>query len=90
MFFACFIRSCSWLNECTLCTFVVNSSGGLPVPVAAAAALLSPVAGWQAARMARGAFRDPARWESLAFWSVALLIATSSAELVGALVVLRS
>ena len=35
------------------------------------------------ARMRRGAFRDPARWESLAFWSVALLVATSALELIG-------
>jgi len=57
---------------------------GVPRSVAGAAALLSPVAAWQATRMARGAFREPRRWESLAFWSVALLIATASAELVGA------
>ena len=31
--------------------------------------------------MRAGAWRDPARWESLAFWSVALLTATSAAEL---------
>jgi 1,4-dihydroxy-2-naphthoate octaprenyltransferase len=54
---------------------------GLPGRVAAAAALLAPVGLWQATRTARGAFRDPARWESLAFWSVAQLIATAGAEL---------
>jgi 1,4-dihydroxy-2-naphthoate octaprenyltransferase len=62
---------------------------GLPVPVAAAGALPAPVAAWQAARVARGAYRDPARWESLAFVSVALLVATSAAELAGALLVAR-
>jgi 1,4-dihydroxy-2-naphthoate octaprenyltransferase len=60
---------------------------GLPVTVAAAGALPAPIAAWQAARVARGAYRDPARWESLAFVSVALLVATSAAELVGALLV---
>jgi 1,4-dihydroxy-2-naphthoate octaprenyltransferase len=54
---------------------------GLPWSVAAAAALLAPVGLWQSARAARGSFRDPARWESLAFWSVAQLIATAVAEL---------
>jgi len=54
---------------------------GLPTRVAAAAGALAPIGLWQAARTARGAFRDPARWESLAFWSVALLIATAAAEL---------
>jgi 1,4-dihydroxy-2-naphthoate octaprenyltransferase len=54
---------------------------GLPGRVAAAAALLAPIGLWQAARAARGAFRDPARWESLAFWSVAQLISTAGAQL---------
>jgi 1,4-dihydroxy-2-naphthoate octaprenyltransferase len=54
---------------------------GLPGRVAAAAALVAPVGLWQVARAARGAFRDPARWESIAFWSVAQLIATAGAEL---------
>jgi 1,4-dihydroxy-2-naphthoate polyprenyltransferase len=56
--------------------------GGLPGRVAAAPALLAPIATWQALRVARGAYGEPARWESVAFWSVALLIASSSLELV--------
>jgi 1,4-dihydroxy-2-naphthoate octaprenyltransferase len=56
-------------------------AAGLPLIVAGAALLTSPIAVFQIARMRRGAFRDPARWESLAFWTVALLIATSTAEL---------
>jgi 1,4-dihydroxy-2-naphthoate octaprenyltransferase len=53
-------------------------------PLAALCALApSPIAAWQFARMQRGDYRDPASWESLAFWSVALLIATSAGELVG-------
>jgi 1,4-dihydroxy-2-naphthoate polyprenyltransferase len=55
--------------------------GGLPARVAAAPALLAPVAVWQALRVARGAYGDPARWESVALWSVALLIASSGLEL---------
>jgi 1,4-dihydroxy-2-naphthoate octaprenyltransferase len=54
------------------------------LPIAAGAALLtSPIAAWQFWRMRKGAFRDPARWESIAFWSVALLVVTSALELVG-------
>jgi 1,4-dihydroxy-2-naphthoate octaprenyltransferase len=54
---------------------------GLPARVAAAPALLAPLAVWQALRVARGAYGEPARWESVAFWSVALLIASSGLEL---------
>jgi 1,4-dihydroxy-2-naphthoate octaprenyltransferase len=54
---------------------------GLPPAVALAALIPSPIAAWQLARMRRGAWRDPTRWESLAFWTVALLIATTAAEL---------
>jgi 1,4-dihydroxy-2-naphthoate octaprenyltransferase len=54
---------------------------GLPRAVALAALLPSPVAVWQIVRMRRGAWREPARWESLAFWTVALLVTTSAAEL---------
>jgi 1,4-dihydroxy-2-naphthoate octaprenyltransferase len=64
-------------------------AGGLPAPVAVAALLPSPIAAWQIVRMRRGDFRDPARWESLAFWSVALLVTTSVAELGGFLVARR-
>ena len=63
---------------------------GLPRAVALAALLPSPIAAWQVARMHRGAWRDPARWESLAFWSVALLISTSAAELGGFLLAART
>jgi len=58
-------------------------AAGLP-PLAALGALApSPIAAWQFARMQRGAYRDPASWDSLAFWSVALLITTAAGELVG-------
>jgi 1,4-dihydroxy-2-naphthoate polyprenyltransferase len=54
---------------------------GLPVRVAVAPLVLAPVAIWQAARVARGAYGDSARWGSVAFWAVALLIAGAGAEL---------
>jgi 1,4-dihydroxy-2-naphthoate octaprenyltransferase len=62
---------------------------GLPWQIAALAALIAPLGAWHALRLLRGAFRDPEHWESLAFCSVALLAATTSAELVGALLTLR-
>jgi 1,4-dihydroxy-2-naphthoate octaprenyltransferase len=65
-------------------------AAGLPIAVAGAALLTSPIAAWQIARMRRGAFRDPGRWESLAFWSVALLIITSTSELAAFLLLLLS
>jgi len=43
---------------------------------------------WQSLRLVRGAFREPGRWESLAFCSVALLFTTALAQLAGALGVL--
>jgi 1,4-dihydroxy-2-naphthoate octaprenyltransferase len=54
---------------------------GLPARVAAAPLALAPLALWQAARVARGAYGDSARWGSVAFWAVALLIAGAGAEL---------
>jgi 1,4-dihydroxy-2-naphthoate polyprenyltransferase len=53
---------------------------GLPGVVALALLLPGPLAAWQAWRMARGEWAEPARWNSLAFWSVGLLIASASAE----------
>lgn len=58
---------------------------GLPSAIALAAALPAPVALWRISRMCAGDFRRPECWESLAFWSVALLIGTALAELVGIL-----
>jgi 1,4-dihydroxy-2-naphthoate octaprenyltransferase len=55
---------------------------GLPPPVAAAVLLPLPLAVWLAWRMARGEWRDPARWSGLAFWSIGLLMLTAGLELV--------
>jgi 1,4-dihydroxy-2-naphthoate octaprenyltransferase len=54
---------------------------GLPAAVAGAAALLAPVALWRIKRALHGDWRRPRRWEAFAFWAVALLVATSAAEL---------
>ena len=48
--------------------------GALPARVAMAPLVLAPIAIWQAARVVRGGYADPARWDSVAFWSVALLV----------------
>jgi len=58
-------------------------AAGLPPWAALCALAPSPIAAWQFARMQRGAYRDRASWESLAFWSVALLVATAAGELAG-------
>jgi 1,4-dihydroxy-2-naphthoate polyprenyltransferase len=54
---------------------------GLPARVALAPLVLAPIAVWQAVRVARGGYGDPSRWGSIAFWSVALLIASAGIEL---------
>jgi hypothetical protein len=43
---------------------------------------ISPIALWQGWRMARGAWADPAKWDSLGFWSIGLVMATAGAECV--------
>jgi 1,4-dihydroxy-2-naphthoate octaprenyltransferase len=63
--------------------------GLLPARVAIAPIILAPVAIWQAARVVRGAYADPTRWDSLAFWSVALLAGSAIAALVAALTLAR-
>ena len=62
---------------------------GLPARVAAAPIVLAPVAVWQASRVARGAYGERERWGSVAFWAVALLIASAGVEL-GAVATLAS
>ena len=64
---------------------VLASLGALPVRVAIAPLALAPFAIWQAARVVRGGYADQARWDSVAFWSVALLAGSASAALVAAL-----
>jgi 1,4-dihydroxy-2-naphthoate octaprenyltransferase len=58
-------------------------AAGLPLTVALAAALLAPVAVWRIFRARDGQALRPESWESLTFWSVALLTLTAAAELTG-------
>jgi 1,4-dihydroxy-2-naphthoate octaprenyltransferase len=58
-------------------------AAGLPGTVALAAALLAPVAVWRIFRARGGQALRPESWESLTFWSVALLTLTAAAELTG-------
>jgi len=53
---------------------------GLPLLVALVLTLGSPLAVWQMWRFHRGAWAIPGNWNSLASWSVALLIGSAIAE----------
>jgi 1,4-dihydroxy-2-naphthoate polyprenyltransferase len=77
-------RSAAGILVTAFCSLPFLFLLGLPLRVAAFAALPAPFALWQAARLWRGAFRDPKRWESLTLCSVALLATTALAELAGA------
>lgn len=55
---------------------------GLPGLVILAILAISPLAVWQGWRMSRGAWADPAKWDSLGFWSIGLLMATVGGEFV--------
>jgi 1,4-dihydroxy-2-naphthoate octaprenyltransferase len=59
---------------------------GLPAAVAWAAAAPLPVAAWRIRRVWRGDHEDPRRFESVAFWAVALLVATAVMEMLAFLV----
>jgi 1,4-dihydroxy-2-naphthoate octaprenyltransferase len=65
------------------------AQAGLPARLAAAPVLLAPIAIWQSVRVARGAYGDSARWGSVAFWAVALLIVSAGAELVAVATMVR-
>ena len=54
---------------------------GLPAAIAWATATTAPLALWRLGRIHAGDCLAPKRWESLTFWSVALLVTTSAAEL---------
>lgn len=55
---------------------------GLPLLAAASIGLGLPIAAWQAWRTLRGVWADPAAWNSLGFWAIALLMGTTAAEIV--------
>jgi len=84
-------RGARWAARCSAAILVVAFGSlpilfllGLPLRIAAFAALPAPLALWQAIALTQGAFRDPKRWEGLALRAVALLVATMVAELAGA------
>lgn len=54
---------------------------GLPGVVTIALLLISPLGIWLGWRMWRGAWGDPDQWNSLGFWSIGLVMASVSAEL---------
>lgn len=60
---------------------------GLPLPAALAIGLTAPLGGWQFWRMWRGDALKPDKWNTLAFYSIVLLMTASAAEL-GAFIVL--
>jgi 1,4-dihydroxy-2-naphthoate octaprenyltransferase len=62
---------------------------GLPVVVALAVACISPLALWLGWQLARGAWAMPARWETLCFWGIGLLMGTAGAELVAFVIIGR-
>jgi 1,4-dihydroxy-2-naphthoate octaprenyltransferase len=53
---------------------------GLPPSVAGAIILSAPLAAWLAWRTAHAAWSEPAQWNSLAFWSIGLLMGTAVLE----------
>jgi 1,4-dihydroxy-2-naphthoate octaprenyltransferase len=55
---------------------------GLPLPVVIAVAVGLPLAIWQGWRMVRREWANPVRWNSLAMWSVVLLMGTAAAQLI--------
>jgi 1,4-dihydroxy-2-naphthoate octaprenyltransferase len=61
----------------------ILAAAGLPLSVALAAGLLAPVAIWRIWWGRGGRALRPENWESLTFWSVALLTLTAAAEAAG-------
>ena len=59
---------------------------GLPVLVATAPLVLAPIAIWQSTRVVRGGYADSARFEGIAFWSVALLTSAGAIQLAATIV----
>jgi 1,4-dihydroxy-2-naphthoate octaprenyltransferase len=72
-----------WLTAFPYLVLPLLVAAGLPRSVALLAAASAPIAGWRIYRMSQGDWREPKHWSAIAFWSVALLIAVSSAELAG-------
>jgi 1,4-dihydroxy-2-naphthoate octaprenyltransferase len=79
-------RSVRWYATAVAIAFAslpILAAAGLPLPVALAAGLLAPVAIWRIWWNRSGQALQPESWESLTFWSVALLTLTAAAEVAG-------
>jgi 1,4-dihydroxy-2-naphthoate octaprenyltransferase len=78
-------RAARWYNLVTAAAYLflpVALLLGLPAKVAAFAASTAPIALYRIHRMRAGDFARQERWETVTFWGVALLVATSVAELI--------
>jgi 1,4-dihydroxy-2-naphthoate octaprenyltransferase len=58
------------------------ASAGLPIPAVVAVGLTAPLALWQIRRLSQHVSGRVQNWNSLAFWSIVLLIAAAALELV--------
>jgi len=79
-------RSVRWYATAVAIAFAslpILAAAGLPLPVVLAAGLLAPVAVWRIWWGRGGQALRPENWESLTFWSVALLTLTAAAEVAG-------
>jgi 1,4-dihydroxy-2-naphthoate octaprenyltransferase len=84
------LRAARWYMMAVAMAFAalpVLVGAGLPLAVAGTAALLVPLAAWRIWCASGGRALRPERWESLTFWSVALLVLTATAEIAGFLLV---
>jgi 1,4-dihydroxy-2-naphthoate octaprenyltransferase len=55
---------------------------GLPLLSAVSLLLISPLGAWMGIRMVRGAWTQPAQWNSLGFWSIGLLMSSLASEFI--------
>jgi len=79
-------RAVRWYATAVAIAFAslpILAAAGLPLSVALAAGLLAPVAIWRIWWGRSGQALRPENWESLTFWSVALLTLTAAAEVAG-------
>lgn len=80
------VRAARLSNTVLLATYAllpVLVWAGLPQAVGISILIGLPFALWQSRRLRNGAWGNPSQWNSLALWSVGLLIGTAGAELMG-------
>lgn len=76
-------RTATWFVVALVCPYLLLPLliwVGLPVAVACAILLTLPLSAAQVWRICHGGASDPAQWETLAFWSMGLLITTAFLE----------